>query len=157
MSHPGKDRKRSRLGPAAVILAFVLGYIIVGLITLDETTRVVPLIAGGVTLALLVIDILRVFLGDGPDDDYAPEGGGVLAVRPQRELAAILFVAGGVTTIYLAGFLVAIPLYLFASIAFLGRQPIRTAAIVAVITTLIVYVVFEVLLAYELYPGLLFD
>ena len=157
MSHPGNDRQRSRLVPAAVILAFVLGYLVVGLITLDETTRVVPLLAGGVTLALLVIEILRVMLGGGPDDNGAPEGGGVLAVRPQRELAAILFVAGGVATIYLAGFLVAIPLYLFASIAFLGRQPIRAAAIVAVIATLIVYVVFEVLLAYELYPGLLFD
>lgn len=156
MIHSGNDRNHSRLVPAGVILAFVLGYLVIGLITLDETTRVVPLLAGGVTLALLVIDILRVMLGHGRDDG-APEGGGVVAVRPQRELTAILFVAGGVAAIYLAGFLVAIPVYLFASIAFLGKQPIKTAAIVAVIATLIVYLVFEVLLAYDLYSGLLFD
>lgn len=149
--------KRSRIVPAAVILAFVLGYLVVGLVTLDATTRTVPLLAGGVTLALLVIDIVRVMLGHVADESGVREGGGVTEVRPQREIAAILFVIGGVAAIYLGGFLVAIPLYLFASIAWLGRQPIRSAAIVAVIATLVLYVVFEVLLAYDLYAGLLFE
>lgn len=149
--------KRSRLMATTVILTFVLGYLVVGLVTLDETTRIVPLLAGGATLALLVIDLVRVMLGHVPGDSGAPEGGGVGTVRPQRELAAIAFVAGGVALICAVGFLVAIPLYLLASIALLGRQPVKTAATVAAIATLVVYLVFEVLLAYDLYRGLLFE
>lgn len=149
--------KRARLVPAAVILAFVVGYLAVGLLTIDATSRIVPLLAAGVTALLLVIDMLRVVLGHRSDDNATPEGGGVQAVDPRRELVAVLSVVVGVAAIYVAGFLVAIPLYLFASIAFLGRQPIRSAAIVAVVATLVVYLVFEVLLAYDLYAGVLFE
>lgn len=156
MSRRNESSKLARLWPSGVILGFVVGYLVIGAMTLDETTRVVPLLAGGVTLLLLAIDMLRVTLGRDAGDDGAPEGGGVSAVPARREFKAILFVAGGVAGIWFAGFLVALPLYLFASIAFLGEQRVRTAGTVAVIATLLVYVVFEVLLDYTLYPGLLF-
>jgi hypothetical protein len=60
-----------------------------------------------------------------------------------------------VVAIYLVGFLVAIPLYLYASIAFLGQQSRRSALIVALVTSLVIYLVFEVALAYDLFAGVL--
>lgn len=144
--------------PSAVILVFVVFYLITGYLSLDDTTRRVPLLAGVVTLVLVVIDIARVIVrGGAQSGSWVVEGGGVQVPESRgRELAAISLVAAGVAAIYLLGFLIAIPLYLFASIAFLGQQSSRAAVAVALLTSLVIYVVFEVVLDYPLFPGLLF-
>ncbi len=144
--------------PSAVILVFVVFYLITGYLSLDDTTRRVPLLAGVVTLVLVIIDIARVIIrGGAQSGSWVVEGGGVQVPESRgRELAAISLVAAGVAAIYLLGFLIAIPLYLFASIAFLGQQSSRAAVAVALLTSLVIYVVFEVVLDYPLFPGLLF-
>lgn len=152
-----KDFRRNLL-PSVATLVFVVAYLVTGYLTLDETTRYVPLMTGAVTLVLLVIDIVRVIVSGGAQSgNWVVEGGGVKVPDSRgREVAAILLVAAGVGAIYLLGFVVAIPLYLFASIAFLGQQSIRVAAIVALLTSLVIYLVFEVMLDYPLFPGVLF-
>ena len=148
------ERPTADWRPSIAILAFVLAYLGAGFLTLDATTRFVPVLAGGVTLLLVVIDMLRVaFSGSSIVDTNAPDAAVGTA---GRELKATLFLAGGVTGIYLVGFMLAIPLYLFASIAFLGKQSTRVALIVALLTSLAIYLLFAVALAYELYPGMLF-
>lgn len=144
--------------PSAVILVFVVFYLITGYLSLDDTTRRVPLLAGVVTLVLAVIDIARVIVrGGAQSGSWVVEGGGVQVPESRgRELAAISLVAAGVAAIYLLGFLIATPLYLFASIAFLGKQSSRAAAAVALLTSLAIYLIFEVVLDYPLFPGLLF-
>ncbi len=144
--------------PSAVILVFVVFYLITGYLSLDDTTRRVPLLAGVVTLVLVIIDIARVIIrGGAQSGSWVVEGGGVQVPESRgRELAAISLVAAGVAAIYLLGFLIATPLYLFASIAFLGKQSSRAAAAVALLTSLAIYLIFEVVLDYPLFPGLLF-
>ena len=154
MSRANTNRPKTGLRPSIAILVFVIAYLGSGYLTLDDTTRFVPLMAGGVTLLLLVIDMLRTAFARGGvvgtnDEDTA-------SAPPGRELKAIGYVAGAVATIYLLGFSVAIPVYLFTSIAYLGKQSIRTALTVALLTSLAIYLIFEVLLAYKLYPGMLF-
>lgn len=158
MSGPDPEQRQNSRLPSVVILVFILAYLVSGYLTLDETTRLVPLLAGTVTLLLLVADMLIATLGGGGEDEaHTAEGGGVKVPASRgRELTAILFVAGGVAAIYLLGFLLAIPLYLFGSIAYLGQQPLRIAAIVALLVSLSIYVVFEVALSYQLFPGVLF-
>lgn len=145
--------------PAVAVGVFVASYLLVGFATLDPTTRFVPVLAAGVTLLLVIADILRVVLGHVREDGGSAEGGGVATegVAAGRELAAIGLVAAGVAAVYFAGFHVAIPLYLFVSVAWLGGQSIRTALIVTVVTSLAVFLVFEVGLAYNLYRGVLFE
>ena len=58
---------------------------------------------------------------------------------------------------FYVGFHVAIPLYLFVSVAWLGRQPVRKALMVAAGTSLAIYVVFELALAYSLHRGIFFQ
>lgn len=159
MNPPGSDRKESRQWPLLVIGVFVVSYLLVGYLTLDVTGRRVPIIAAAVTLTLVIIEWLRGrFRPDGRDNGEQREGGGVQASGSAgREVLAIAFVAGGVVGIYLLGFTVAIPLYLFSSIAYLGKQSLRTAAIVSAISSLTIYVVFELLLSYRLYPGMFFS
>lgn len=148
--------RQAAIAVSAVVLAFVLTYLVIGFATLDATTRFVPLLAGGVTLLLVAIDLYRLSQGHGESIIGAQEGGGVAEVKPVRELLAILYVAGGVALIYLLGFLIGIPVYLFTSIAYLGRQSKKTAAVVALITSALIYLLFEVALSYDLHAGILF-
>lgn len=144
--------------PSIAILVFILGYLLSGYLTLDDTTRFVPLLAGSVTLLLLIIDVLRTVLDKNKSSGGATTSGERPAkATPRREMAAILFVIGGVAAIYVLGFLVALPLYLFASIAYLGQQPKKAAFVVAALTSLCIYLVFEVALDYDLFAGVLFS
>ncbi len=157
MSPTGANAGR-RLWPVLVVLGFVLAYIVTGFVSLDPTTRFVPVLAAGVTLLLVLADLLRIMLGRDHDPKGAGEGGGVAieGVAPAREFGAIALVAAGVAAVYYLGFHVAIPLYLFVSVRWLGRQPVRTALIVTAATSLAIFLVFEVLLAYDLHRGVLF-
>lgn len=148
------NNRMTTILPSVLIVLFVMGYLLTAYLTLDATTRRVPVLTGFVTLVLLAIDIVKdVIVGTAQPDS-------VEATSPPprgREIKAILFVAGGVAGIYLIGFLAAIPLYLIFSIANLGAQPIRVAIIVALITSLSIYLIFDVALAYRLFPGILFS
>ena len=159
MSRPVKDKQTISLLPSIVIFAFIVSYIVSGYFMLDESTRLVPLLAGIVTLVLLILDMLMTRFGAGGDrETEQAEGGGVIVPESRgRELTAILFVAGGVAGIYLVGFLISIPLYLFASIAYLGNQSTKIALIVALVASLLIYLLFEVALDYQLFPGVLFS
>jgi hypothetical protein len=146
-------RRLSHILPSALIVLFVLGYLLTAYLTLDATTRRVPVLTGFVTLALLAMDILRSILA-GENRARSAE---VSKPLPRgREITAILFVAGGVAGIYFIGFLAAVPLYLIISIAYLGAQPMRTAIIVALIASVSIYLIFDVALAYRLFQGILF-
>ncbi|MDH3533573.1 MAG: tripartite tricarboxylate transporter TctB family protein [Gammaproteobacteria bacterium] len=155
----GAEPDKRNLLPSIVVLVFILGYLVSGYLTLDATTRLVPLLAAAVTLLLLLIDIVQLmFRGSDAEDPHLAEGGGVkVPDASSRELVAIAVVAGGVAAVYLLGFLLAIPLYLFVSIAYLGQQSPRVALIVAALASLTIFLVFELALSYRLYPGVLFS
>lgn len=148
------NKRMSKLLPSVLVVLFVIGYLITAYVTLDATSRRVPVLAGFVTLILLAFDIMR---------DVMAADARLTAVAVSepttrgREITAILFVAGGVAGIYLIGFLAAIPLYLIASIAYLGAQPIRVAVTVAIIASLSIYLIFDLALAYQLFPGIFFS
>lgn len=144
--------------PSIVILAFVIAYIVTSYLTLDAISRWVPLLAAAATLALVSIEIVRcVFRVKAGDTASTTHDNSASPPTTARAVTAIAYVVAGVATIYLLGFLPALPLYLFASIAVLGRQSSRVAAIVAVVTSLVIYAVFEIALGYELYRGLFFS
>jgi hypothetical protein len=148
------SRRLSHILPSALIFLFIIGYLSTAYLTLDATTRRVPVLTALVTLLLLGIDVLKTVLAgnDGAVDADAPGPS-----SRGREITAILFVAAGVAGIYLIGFLAAVPLYLIVSIAYLGAQPMRTAIIVALIASVSIYLIFDVALAYRLFPGILFS
>jgi len=139
--------------PSVAVLVFVIAYLGSGYLTLGSASRFVPLLVGSVTLLLLLIDMLRTLRARGV---VVGNDTNTASVPPVRELQAIAYVAGAAAGIYLLGFAVTIPIYLFTSVAFFGKQSTRTAVTVALLTSLTIYLLFEVLLRYKLYPGLLF-
>jgi hypothetical protein len=155
---PG-DRLRA-IGPALVLLAFVLAYFVIGYTTLDAASRQVPLLAAVVTAALLVFDIGRTVLRR---HDSARPARHLAAAAPQAppsvrtEITVLGSVVAAVVGIYLVGFLIAMPLYLFAAITLIGGRPKRVAAAAALATTLFIYAAFAWLLSYRLFPGVLFS
>jgi hypothetical protein len=155
VSEASTKRPTKGLWPSLVIGVFVIAYLVSGYMTLGDTTRFVPMMAGGVTLLLLAVDLYCTAFGRSRamETDTAD----IVGASPGREWQAIAYVAGAVAMIGLFGFLVAIPIYLFISVAFLGKQSVRAALIVSLLTSLVVYVLFEILLGYTLYPGMYFE
>jgi hypothetical protein len=85
--------------------------------------------------------------------------GQAVADAPQapvtKELQAFAWLGGMLAALYLLGFMVSTPLYVFAFIRFSGRSSLKTSALMAIGISAFVYLVFVRLLAYKLYAGIL--
>jgi putative tricarboxylic transport membrane protein len=148
----------SSLAPVIFIFCFTIGYILTGYIALDEDSRHVPVLTGFVTIILLIFESLKRFIFKGTEgaEESTPTEVEV-NVPLTREVIGLLYIAGLAMAIFFLGFYVAIPLYLFVAIAYLGSQPKKSAITVAVIASVVIYIVFELLLETRLYQGLLFS
>jgi Tripartite tricarboxylate transporter TctB family len=81
------------------------------------------------------------------DDEEAPWG---------RVLLSVAWVIAYLVGIYLAGFLLTTPLYVFLYMLLHGGKSLRAAGITAIATTFLVWLTFEIAFKYPLYPGVLF-
>ena len=144
------------LAPVIFIFCFTIIYIVTGYMTLDEDSRHVPILTGYVTIFLLIFETLKRFVvvksEKQPEAEIKSDEDPV-NVSILRELTGLLYVAGLAMTIYFFGFFVAIPVYLFVAIVFLGKQSKKTAIIVTTIASIIIYIVFEVLRESMRYQG----
>jgi len=142
---------------SAFVLAFIVGYLLESY-TYEEDERTVPLLAAWATLAIYVLDVLLM---------SNTRAGRVVAIVFPRvrgpldqgpaKLAASLFswFTGLAIGIYLVGFLITIPLYVIASLMLRGRRQFKTATIFSAGIFAMVWIVFEWLMGYELYRGVL--
>jgi len=71
-----------------------------------------------------------------------------------RQLIAMAWMVGLVIGIYIVGFMVMVPVYVFTSMYFQGKKSVKKCAYGAVSTTVFIWVMFEFLLKYELYRGI---
>lgn len=155
MSKPRFFADIKNLLPLILILFLVAGYMITGYLTLEPEPRRVPVLTGYLTLLLIAFELVRQYLSpdiitDNPNPvEHNPE------INIKKETKAVLYVCALVAGIYLAGFLITVPLYLFASIAWLGKQSIRMAITITVPASIAIYLVFEVMLEYQLFKGVL--
>lgn len=146
------------LAPVIFILCFTIGYILTGYMALDEDSRHVPVLTGFVTILLLVFESMKRFVfkeTEAAEDTSSAEV--EVNVPLSREVTGILYIAVFAMAIFFLGFYIAIPLYLFVAIAYLGKQQKKSAVTVAVIASVVIYVVFELLLETRLFQGVLFS
>lgn len=166
--HLGEQADDDRL-PAGVdsvfppLLLIVLGVLLVySALGYGETGRQLPLLVGGITVVLAVLDFvtrlpsfaggwLRRALGAGFRDREMKH-----APRLADEIVQAAWLAGCVGAIVLVGLLAAVPLFIFLYTWLRGRQPVFASALTAIAVALLTGVVFEVLLDYQLYRGLMF-
>jgi hypothetical protein len=74
---------------------------------------------------------------------------------PRRQLAAMGWVAAGAMLFWAAGILLAVALYVFASMRFRGRRPYVASVSASAAATFGIWLLFSALLKIELYGGIL--
>lgn len=69
---------------------------------------------------------------------------------------SILWPLAYVVAVIVAGFLLATPVYIVLYMTMFGRKPLLMSTLTALITTAAIWIVFELLFHYPLFPGVLF-
>lgn len=148
----------SFLAFSAAFLAAAYGY--------GEASRQVPVAIGFAGLLLAFVDLLtrlptplgRKFaqwLGSGPETDQPAHSKRSVALA--REVGAIASIIGFVAATLTLGLLVATPAYVYGYIVFWGGRSRWHGLLAAAGATAFTYLLFEVVLHYPLYRGMLFD
>jgi hypothetical protein len=146
-----------------LVLMTISGILTIWSFQYGETARMLPSAVAGVTFILSVLDLVSRFGGrfakfvrfslgagfDEPEMTHNP--------RWPAEVKQILWMTAVVAAMALIGILPAIPLFVFFYMFISGRQSLISSLLTAIVLLAIVWVVFEILLGYELYRGLLLD
>jgi putative tricarboxylic transport membrane protein len=148
--------------PALVMLVITVLYLMTAY-TYGEVARLLPVAVGWIMLALLALDLvsrtktsiglgLMRVLNPSAEDEDAEE-------RPplKTQMSAILWPVAFTAGLMLVGVLISVPLYVFLSMRFHGRWSWLWSAITALITTVCIYLLFDIALQVRLYPGMLLE
>lgn len=149
--------------PPVIVTLFGLVFILWSY-SYGERARQVPLIVGYTLVFLSMLDIIatsqttfghrvKSFFtgtlvgGDENDGQSYPLG---------RVLLAMAWPLGFVTSVYFFGFILVIPVFVFLFVVIQGRSSMRRGLMASVITSSFIYIVFEQLLKYEIFAGIVF-
>ena len=148
--------------PPLVLIAAAIGMIVWSQ-RYNETASLVPLLVSYTLLILAVFDLVCRFDAPfiGPLRDFWGADFQNREMKhdpsPAAEVSQVLWIAGGVAGMMLIGILSTIPIFILFYIIINGRRPWLESLIVTAIVFAFVYVVFEMLLNYQLYRGAFFD
>lgn len=146
-----------------LLLSIVVGLLIFWSYDYGETARRLPLLISTATLVLIFLDILsrfnskvgraiRLTLGAGFKDREMQNNPAWRA-----ELMQVFWVASCVVSIALIGILPTVPLFIFAYMVIQGKQKLAFSLMIATLILIVVGVVFEIFLEYDLYRGMLLN
>lgn len=150
--------------PSALLIGLLLATVAVVVLatahTYSPSSGLFPKFIGWIFLGLALIEVsvqMKSFFAlrrrpapDAVSDHAAGIGRDVL-----RELKGFLWLGSLLAVLYLAGFLVAIPLFIFAFLRISGGKSMLECSLVSVLATAIIYLLFVRLLDYRLYSGIL--
>ena len=161
----GRAGVRRGLAPAVVVLVLSIGYL-PWAYSYDAQGQLVPVLIGWLLLGLSVLDIVahtdthigRTLFGlvSGRAMDAGNEEPGTTHGF-RRQAVAVLWLIAFLASVGLVGFLITVPIYVLAFMTIQGRKPLKQSIFAAVVVTLVIWVAFDVLLRYEVYPGILFE
>lgn len=162
MNGDGKSLAKTLAPP---ILMLIFGVVFLGWsYTYEAIEQQFPVIVGWALLVLGSLDIIacsgtktgRVvaafFTGQIVGEAARTDDGKSLAVV----LTAMAWPVGFVAVVWIFGFILVIPVYVFAFVVVQGKKPVRMGIYAAMVSTGFAFIVFEVLLSYEVYNGLVF-
>lgn len=142
-----------------LVLMTISGVMILWSLQYGNTARLLPMGVAGVVFFLAVLDLssrfntrfaefLRFFLGAGftePEMTSHPKG--------SAELKQILWLIACLISFMLVGILPTIPFFTFLYMFFSGEQSLASSTTTAIAVVVVIGLVFELLLGYELYRG----
>jgi Tripartite tricarboxylate transporter TctB family len=152
-------------GASLVVLAGAIGFLL-WTNTVPARAAAMPTLVAWLTIVLALIDVVaqtetavgrafRRFVSAEKVIEWKAQGDGEEATWG-RVLLSILWVIGYLGSVYVVGFLVATPLYVALYMLLHGGKSLRVAGVTAVVTTVLIWLTFEVAFKYPLYPGILF-
>jgi len=144
----------------ADLVIAVLLFIIAGVATwtaysYSRASGLFPIFTGWLFLALTGLEIavqVRKPGHSGADIESGSTRRGMLV-----ELGGPIWLGFLLLVVYIAGFLVAIPLFLFLFLYLAAERTVIRSAVFAILATVLIYGVFAGLLEYRLFAGVLFD
>ncbi len=145
---------RTRVWFPAVIFILFLGLIVQGSLELSTDAMLFPYILGAFGLALLAGQIVRE--ARGARQAASEEEPGRASFNLGTYLQSIAWLLAILPMIYLVGYLITVPLYMFLYLKLHGeRWPLCIA--VTLLVSLVLYFAFIVALGIPFYEGLLFS
>jgi putative tricarboxylic transport membrane protein len=157
----GLSRSKFAACAIAIILAALAVFMLVTAYAYSRSSGLFPIFVGWIFVALALLESgvqLKALLRR---EDHAPalnadaETAAELT-GPFREIGGLLWLGLYLAMLYLAGFLVATPLFMIAFLRLSAARTILQSVSFAIAAAAIVYVVFVLLLDYQLYRGILF-
>jgi hypothetical protein len=128
-----------------------------------ERERQVPMLIGWSMVILCALDVIAATetrIGHAVKAFFAGtivgESASDAAQPVVKTLVAMAWPIAFVGLVVVFGFVAVIPFYVFLFVVIQGRKSIRLGVIAAACSTAFIYVVFGVLLRYEVYAGLVF-
>jgi Tripartite tricarboxylate transporter TctB family len=155
------DTARNRL-VSLIVLSFFLIMLVWSEQIAHQRGRDFPILVSAAGAVLGLIDLIA-HSGTAFGERLALVLSGAARIQSEqsygfrREMIAILWIVAATAVMVLAGFLAAIPLYVFGYMLLHARRTVWQGAIAALATTVAIWAGFELLLSYDLYRGVLFQ
>ena len=163
----GALEKRGALYFALGLFALTIVFIYLSYDYAPEV-RLFPLMVGYTGLILCALDLISltdtgfgriidsVFSGKAAEEAREETGKAPPKFAPKlsRQLIAMAWMVGLTIGIYIVGFMAVVPVYVFSSMLFQGKKSVKQCAYGAISATVFIWVMFELLLKYELYRGI---
>ena len=150
-----------KLSPTGYFLIFLIIGMAVFFVTSlgyeELQVKLMPLLMSGFTILLSLIALVQDVRSGSKDTMPTDEEGDVIEDEQKADTVSAYFKALGwfialIVAVYFVGFLVATPLWMVAYLSKTGTQWWK-AALMGVVLTVIIYVVFTVVLQVVLYQG----
>ena len=156
--------KAQKMIPAVIMLTFSIVFLNWSY-SYGERAEQVPVLVGWVMFTLCMLDVAAstgTRIGDMVQAFFSGtiigEDNSSAAGKPVgRTIAAMLWPTAFVLIAGVFGFMAVIPIYVFFFVVVQGKKSLRQGIIAAAVTTAFTYVVFELLLRYEVYKGIVFS
>ena len=154
----------ARMVPASVSFA-IAAVFLVWSYAYDGRAHTVPMLIGWCALVLTILDIIAqtetatgrflhgLLSGRPLDSSSLPDEGGAAG---RQAVIGCAWVAAFVALVAVVGFIAAIPVYTLAFMRIQGRKEWRLCLITAALITAVTWIVFEQLLRYKVFEGVIF-
>lgn len=153
--------------PSLILMGVAVFYLFASF-DYDQQSRAMPLGVAMFAIGLVLLDVLsrgegrlarllrRIFRGKGgeaPVPGLEGQAGQRHAFR--RELGAFAWIVAFLGLVLIAGFYIAIPIYVVVYLHFYAGKTLPRAGAAALALTALLFVMFELLLGYEVFGGLI--
>ena len=110
----------------------------------------------GLTMTECLVQLRAIMSTPATEKNTIASNTHLLREKVLKEIKGFLWIGVFLVLLYLTGFLIGIPLYIFAFLRLVAEKSYKQCTIISAVATLSVYILFIELLQYRLFQGVLF-